>query len=206
MFKLAPFLISIPFTLTSCSQPKPVGRRVYLAKGNISFVLPADSLVYSQPILYPADYQLGSYGEAGASYYDHDSSAAVTVYVTAYPNPEQRKLPWRTLADEKRRREELIAKNNGWAIIESFSADSSARIVAIDYHMPKRPEKGWQGQASYKKTFSFYGLQRKIEFWFFAPDNAANRQAIAAACATIRVNPTYLRAGAKPYPSREYQD
>jgi hypothetical protein len=188
----------------ACARPKPVGKRVHLAKGNISFALPDSSLVYSKHILWPADFQLGSYGEAGAFYHNLDSSKIVSVYVTAHPNPDQRTLPWRIIAEEKRRREDLLAKNRGLATIESFTADSTARTIAIGYHILKRPEKGWRGQASYEKTFTFYGPQRTIEFWFFALDNALNRQAIAATCATVRVNPTYLQAGAKPYPAKEY--
>jgi hypothetical protein len=199
-------LLLLVLFAVACSQPKPVEKRVYLAKRNISFVLPDSSLVYSKHILWPADFQLGSYGEAGAFYHNIDSSTIVSVYVTAHPNPEQRTLPWRIIADEKRQREELLAKHRGLATIEKFAADSSARTVTIDYHMLKRPEKGWRGQASYEKTFTFYGPQRTIEFWFFAPNNIVNRQAIATACASVRVNPTYLQAGVKPYPAREYRD
>jgi len=200
---------SLPFLIllaVACSQPKPVGKRVHLVKGNISFVLPDSSLRYSNPILWAADYNMGSYGEAGGFYCNQDSSIIVSVYVKVYPNPLQRTAQWKMLADEKHRLEELAAKSRGLAVIEHFASDSSARTVTIDYHMPKRPEKGWRGQASYEKTFTFYGPQRTIEFWFFAPNNTLNRQAITTACASVHVSPTYLQAGAKPYPAREYRD
>lgn len=190
----------------ACSQPKSVGKRVFLARGNISFALPDTSLVYSRLILWPGDFKLSDYGEAGGFYHNQDSSAIVSVYAKAYPNPEQRTVSWKTLADEKRQRKELLAKNRDLAVIESYATDSSTRTITIDYRMPKRPEKGWRGQASYEKTLTFYGPQRTVEFWFLAPDNAVNRQAIAVACASVHVNPTYLCASVKPYPSKEYQD
>jgi len=192
--------------MIACSQPKPSGKRVYLAKGNIAFMLPNDSLIYSKPILWPGDYKLNDYGEAGGFYHNRDSSTIVSVYAEAYPNPAQRAVSWRTLANEEHHRAALLAKSKNLAVIESFAADSFAHTVTIGYHMPQRSEPGRRGQASYEKTFTFYGLQRTIKFWFFAPDNAANREAIAAASASVRVNPTYLQAGAKPYPAKEYQD
>ena len=187
-------------------KPKPDGKRVSLSKGNISLILPDSSLIYSKPTLWPADYQLGSYGEDGAFYHKPDSSVIVSIYVQVYPNPEQRKLKWQILADEKRRRGDLLAKNRNLAVIERFKADSIARTIIIDYHIPKRPKKGAQSQAGYGRDFTFYGPQRTIHFWFFGPDNAAYRQAVATACASVRVNPTYLQASVKPYPEREYQD
>lgn len=190
----------------ACSQPKPVEKRVYLAKENISFVLPDSSLIHSKAILWPSDYELSDYGEAGCFYHSQDSSTIVSVYVEAYPAPAQQAAPWRIIADEKRQRDELLAKNRGLVTIERFTADSSSHTVTVDYRVPKRPGKGRRWQASYEKTLSFYGPHRTVKFWFFAPDNAANRQAIAAACATIRVNPTYLQADAKPYPSKAYRD
>ena len=192
--------------LTSCSQPKPTGKRMFLAKGNISFILPDSSLTYSKPILWAADYNMGSYGEAGGFYHNQDSSVIVSVYIKAYPNPEQRTLQWRVLADEKRHREDLAAKSRGLTVIERFAADSTNRTVTIDYHMPKRLEQGWRGQASYEREVTFYGPQRTINFWFFAPNNGLNRQAIAVACASVHVNPTYLWADIKPYPAKEYRD
>jgi len=206
MQKLVLLLISSLGILPSCSQPEPTGKRMFLAKSNISFVLPDSSLAYSKPILWPADYSMGSYGEAGGFYHNQDSSIIISIYVQVYPNPEQRTLQWRILANEKRHREDLAAKSRGLTIIEHFAADSNKRTVTIDYHMPQRPEKGWRGQASCEREFTFYGPQRTIKFWFFAPNNALNRQAIAAACASVCVDSTYLHAGAKPYPAREYRD
>jgi len=144
MQKLVFILIGSLFVLASCSQPKTVGKRLFLAKRSISFILPDSSLIYSKPTLWPADYNLGSYGEAGGFYHNQDSSSIVSIYVNAFPDPEQRTVPWRILADEKRRREELLAKSRGLVIIERFAADSIARTVTIDYRMPKRPEKGRQ--------------------------------------------------------------
>lgn len=190
----------------ACSQPSPVGKRVFLAKDNISFVLPDSSLIYSKPILWPGDYKLSDYGEAGGFYHNRDSSIIVSVYAKAYPNPAQRAVSWRTLANEEHHRIALLAKSRSLAVIESIVSDSSTRTVTMDYHMPKRAESGRRGQASYEKTLAFYGPQRTINFWFFAPDNAANRKVIAESCASVRVNPTYLQAGAKPYPAREYRD
>lgn len=199
--------LALQLCLFACSsKPEIIGKRVSLAKGNVSFILPDSSLTYSKPILWPADFSLGEYGETGGFYHNRDSSVIVSAYVTAYPNSEQRKVPWRILADEKRQREDLFAKNRNLAVIEQFAADSSAHTISIDYHIPERSEKGWRGQASYEKDFTFYGPQRTVHFWFFAPDNAVNRQAVAAACASVRVNPIYLQASPKPYPSREYQD
>jgi hypothetical protein len=200
-------LIVLQLCLLSCSSnPAIVGKRVYLSKGNVSLVLPDSSLTYSKPILWGADYHLGSYGENGAIYYNRDSSVIASIYIQVYPNPEQRKLTWRIVADEKRRREELLAKNRNLAVIEQFTADSSARTITIDYHMLKQPEKGRLSQASYERDLTFYGPQRTIHFWFSGPDNATYRQAIGAACASVCVNPTYLQASVKPYPSREYQN
>lgn len=190
----------------ACSQPKPAGKRVYLAKGNIAFMLPNDSLIYSKPILWPGDYKLSDYGEAGGFYHNQDSSTIVSVYAKAYADPEHEAVSWRMLANEKRQRAELLAKSKNLAVIESFAADGSAHTVTIGYRMPQRSEPGRRVQASYERTFTFYGPQRTIKFWFFAPDNAANREAIAVASASVRVNPTYLQAGAKPYPAKEYQD
>jgi hypothetical protein len=187
-------------------KPKLAGKRVSLSECNISLILPDSSLTYSKPILWPADYQLGSYGEDGAFYHNRDSSVIVSVYVKVYPNPEQRKLKWQILADEKRRRGDLLAKNRNIAVIERFKTDSVARTIIIDYHIPKRPENGRKGQASYERGFTFYGPQRTIHFWFFGPDNLVYRQAVAAACASVRVNPSYLQASVKPYPAREYQN
>jgi hypothetical protein len=187
-------------------KPKPAGKRVSISKGNISLILPDSSLIYSKPILWPADYQLGSYGEDGAFYHSRDSSVITSIYVQVYPNPEQRQLKWQILADEKRRRGDLLAKNRNIAVIEIFEADSIARTITIDYHIPKQPGKRRQSQASYERDFTFYGPQRTIYFWFFGPDKLAHRQATAAACASVRVNPTYLQASVKPYPAREYQD
>jgi hypothetical protein len=199
------FLLILLLT-AGCSHPQPVGKRVTLAKGNISFILLDSSLVYSKPVLWPGDYKLSDYGEAGGFYHNQDSSVIVSIYVKAYPDTAHRALLWRVLANEKRQREDFLAKNRGFAIIENFAADSSTRTVRIDYHTVKRSEKGWRGQASYERSFTFYGPQRTINFWFFGPDNAPNRQAIAAACASVHVNPTYLQAGAKPYPAGEYRD
>lgn len=202
---------NILFALQLCllsygCKPKPAGKRVSLSKENISLILPDSSLTYSKPILWPVDYQLGSYGEASAFYQNHDSTVIVSIYVTAYPSLEQRKLQWRMLANEKLRRETVLAKNLNLAVIEQFAADSSTRTITIDYHIPRQPKKGRLGQASYEKDLTFYGPQRTIHFWFFGPDDSAYRQAIATACASVRVNPTYLQASVKPYPEREYQD
>ncbi|RYH52464.1 MAG: hypothetical protein EON54_14615 [Alcaligenaceae bacterium] len=153
----------------ACSQPEPVGKRVYLAKGNISFVLPDSSLIYGKPTLWPGDYKLSDYGEAGSFYHNQDSSTIASVYIKAYPDLVQQAAPWRMIADEKRQREELLTKNRGLITIERFTADSSSRTVTVDYRVPKRPGKGRRWQASYEKTLSFYGPHRTIKFWFFAP-------------------------------------
>lgn len=192
--------------LSSCLQPKPIGKRVSLVKDNVSFTLPDSSLIPSKAFLWGTDCQLCSYVEAGGFYHNKDSSVIVSISITAHPNPEQRNLTWRILADEKRQREDIIAKNRDLAVIERFAADSTNRTVTIDYHMPKRLKQGWRGQASYEREFTFYGPQRTIKFWFFAPNNPLNRQAIAAACASVRINPTYLWADIKPYPAKEYRD
>ena len=130
----------------------------------------------------------------------------VSVYVKAYPDALQRTLPWHAIADEKRRRSDLLAKNMGMAVIEDYAADSIKRTIDIEYSLPKRSEPGRRGQASYQRDLTFYGLQRTVRFWFFGPDKTAIRLAVAKASASVRVDPTYLQATIKPYPESQYLD
>jgi hypothetical protein len=190
----------------ACSQPKPAGKRVYLAKGNISFVLPDSTLIYSKPILWPADYKMGSYGEAGALYYSADSSVRISVYVKVYPDPFQRTASWRAISNERSQPQLLSAKNRYLAIIENYKEDSLSRTIEFEYRLNKRQQKNWREQGGYNKILTIYGPQRTVEFCFSGPYNPVSCQSIATTCASLRVNPTYLQAGAKPYPLRAYQD
>lgn len=192
--------------LTACSHPQATGSRVYLAKGNISLILPDSSLIYSKLFLWGADYHLGSYGEAGAFYHNADSSVRISVYVKAFPDPLQSTVPWHIIADEKRQRQELSARNWGLATIEAYRADSVSRTIEMDYHLAKQQEKGWRGQVSYSKSFTIYGPNRTIDIQLTGPDNALIRQQFAALQASVHVNASYLRAAAKLYPEREYQE
>ena len=183
-----------------------VGKRVFAAKGNISFVLPDSALVYSKLSRWGPCCSSCDYGETNDLYHNADSSVMVTVYVKAYPDRLQRTLPWRAIADEKRRRYELSAKSMGMAVIEHYATDSIARTIDIEYTLPKRPELGRRGQASYERDLTFYGPQRTVRFWFFGPDKTAIRLAFAKANASVRVDPAYLQEAIKPYSESQYLD
>ncbi|MGI4866893.1 MAG: hypothetical protein ACRYFZ_23445 [Janthinobacterium lividum] len=128
----------------------------------------------------------------------------VLIYVKAYPDTLQGRQSWRVIADEKRQRQEFSIKNHGLAVIEKYTADSLSHTVEIDYRIPKSQENGWRRQVSYEKSFTIYGRHRTIEFWFFGPDTSASRERFAFSQASVRVNPIYLQAIAKPY--SEYKD
>ena len=198
------FFCFILFGLVCCSSPKQTGKRVSLARGNVSFILPDSLLIYNKSLLWPGDYALSDYGEDGAFYHNSDSTVTVLVYVKAYPDTLQGRQSWRVIADEKRQRQEFSIKNHGLAVIEKYTADSLSRTVEIDYHIPKRQENNLQSQAKYEKNFTIYGRHRTIEFWFFGPDTPASRERFAFSQASVRVNPIYLQAIAKPH--SEYKD
>ncbi len=207
MQKLVFTLISGLGILNSCSPPKPVEKRVALAKGNISFVSPDSSLAYSKPILYGPDYASnGDYGEAGAYYFSPDSTTRVSVYVRVIPTGMLAAAPWHVFANTEQQTKDLVAKNRGLAVIEHTAIDSLMHTIDIDYRTLKHREVGWRGQASCNKYFVAYGAYRRIDFYFTAPDTEANRRALALTRASLQINPAYLAARAQPYPKRQYQD
>lgn len=202
-------LILVAFTLIvgGCNKPQPVGQRVSIAKGNVSFVLPDTTLIEGKPTLYPADTYNGSYGEAACFYHSPDSTTMLSIYVTAMPASKYYPpSPWRVYANEKQARYVVNAKNNNLAVIERYIADSTTHAIELDYHLPKRVEYGRRGQASYAISLTFHGHYRRVECHFLAPDNVQNRQILAAIRNSLTVNPAYLSAVAKRYPEREYQD
>lgn len=195
-------------SLHSCSRTKSAvsGKRVTVARGNISFVLPDSSLIYGKLILWSADFNGGEYGEAGAFYHNRDSTTSISVYVKAYPITFQGRLPWRIIADEQEARQMLLAKNHGLAIIEDFKADSLTRTTVISYLLVNQQERGWRGQLRYNKSITIYGRHRIISFWLFGPDSPITRQRFAAAQASIRVAPAYLQGTVAAYQSKAFQD
>ena len=199
-------LVFIMALLPACSLHGPVGKRVTLAKGNVSLILPDSSLSYSKLKRWGPCCSSCSYGETSAFFHNADSSVIVSVYVTAFPDTLQRTLSWHAISNEKRQRSELLAKNMGLAIIEHYTADSVAQTIDIEYHLPKRPELGRRGQASYERSLAFYGPQRTVRFWFFGPDKEAIRQAVSIARTSVRIAPTYLQASIKSYPESQYLD
>ncbi|NML67497.1 hypothetical protein HHL22_20030 [Hymenobacter sp. RP-2-7] len=204
-------LLVLQICLFACSlTPKPVGKRVYLAKGNISLILPDSSLAYSKPLFFAPDYGPNpDYKETGAHYFSPDSSIRVSVVVRANPTGILVGVPWKLLTNSKniqQYKEELIAKNHGLAIIETQVTDSSTRRLTLTYRLPQQKEAGWRGQASYNSALTIYGDYRIIELYFSAPDTEANRKAIRAASASVIINPNFLKAVAKPYLQREYRD
>jgi hypothetical protein len=183
------------------------GKRVFVAKGNISFTLPDTTLIKGKSILWPSDTRDGSYGEAACFYHSLDSTTMLSVYVTAMPaSIYYPALPWRVYADEKQAKYVLAQMTQHMALIEHFVADSSTRTVEIDYHLPKRPEVGRRGVPSYAISLTFHGRYRRIKCHFLAPDNTHSRQMLAAIRNSLMVNPNYLAATAKRYPEMEYQD
>ncbi|MGI4874666.1 MAG: hypothetical protein ACRYFX_26210 [Janthinobacterium lividum] len=104
------------------------------------------------------------------------------------------------MADEVNQRQRLLAKNHGQPIVENYRVDSLPRTIEIDYRIPT----GWQGQATYQKSFTIYGRHRTITFWFSGPDNPLSRQQFDASQASVLINPVYLQAIAKPH--SEYKD
>ena len=198
----------LAFVVIGCSNPQPMGRRVSLAKDNVSFALPDTTLIRGEPIIYPPDSAPdGSYGESAAFYHSKDSTTMISVYVTAMPESRYYpSLPWRVYANEKQARYVVNAKNQNLAVIENYIADSTTHAIELDYHLPKRTEYGRRGQASYAISLTFYGRFRRVECHFLAPENSLSRQMLAAIRNSVIVNPVYLSAVAKRYPEREYQD
>lgn len=198
--------------LTACSSDnmysptEPEGKRVYVGKNNISFILPDSSLIYSKSMRWGPCCSGCSYYETNGFFHNRDTSVMVSVTVTAFPNVEQRGLPWYVIANEKQQRYVVSAMNRGTAVIEHYVADSANRTIDIEYRLPKRPEPGRLGQASHARKLTFYGPQRTIQLWFFGPDTEKMRQAIAVTRASVRVDPTYLSETIKPYPESQYID
>ena len=199
-------LFFIMALLPACSPHESVGRRITLAKGNVSLILPDSFLFYSKVRRWGPCCSSCSYGEMNAFFHNADSSVIVSVYVTAFPNALQRTLPWHAISNEKRQRSVLRAKNMGLAIIEHYTADSVARTIDIEYHLPKRPGPSRRGQASYERSLAFYGPQRTFRFWFFGPDKEAIRRAFSIARASVRIDPTYLQVSIKSYPESQHLD
>jgi hypothetical protein len=201
------YFLVLTLLAISCSKPKPVGKRVSLAAGNISFILTDTSLTYSKPILWGPDYAPnGDYGEVGAYYFSADSTTRISVYVHAIPTGVLAAAPWHIFTNAEQHVRDLIAKNRGLATVEHVSIDSLTHTVEIDYHTPKRKEIGWRGQASCNKYLVAYGAYRRIDLYFSAPDTEANRTALASTRNSLLINPMYLAAVAKPYPHRGYRD
>jgi hypothetical protein len=191
-----------------------VGKRIYIARGNVSFVLPdstltkGPTLIKGLPLLWPPDSAPdGSYGEAGVFYHNADTTITIHIYVTAMPgNKYYPEPPWRVYANEKRNKSDVMARNMGLAVIERYTADIASRTIESNYHLPKRAGVGRKGQASYQTCLIVYGRFRTIKCQFSAPDNKRSRQELLSIRSSLTVNPAYLSAIAKPYPQREYQD
>ena len=193
--------------IIDCNKPQPIGRRVSIAKGNVSIVLSDTTLIKRKPTLYPADTYDGSYGEAACFYHSPDSTTMLSVYVTAMPASKYYPpLPWRVYANEKQDKYVLMKMNQEMAVIERYVADSSSHAVEIDYHLPKRPQVGRRGVPSYAISLIIHGHYRRIKCHFLSPDDAQSRQMLAAIRNSLIVNPAYLSAVAKRYPEMEYQD
>ncbi len=193
-----------PLFFAACSHHGPVGKRVFVAKGSISFVLPDSSLTYSKLSRWGPCCSSCSYDETNGFFHSRDSSIMVSVSVTAFPNSLQRTLRWQLIADEKQQRYVVSAKNRGLAVIECFKADSATRAVELEYRLSKSPEPGRYGQAKYAKSLVYYGPQRTLKLLFSGPDNAAFRQAVANSRRSVRIDSAYLQSAIQPYPQSQY--
>jgi hypothetical protein len=210
-------LLCILAILTSCTSEAPnniVGKRVYIAKGNVSFILPdstltkGSALIKGLPLLWPPDSAPdGSYGEAGVFYHNEDTTTTIHIYVTAMPgNKYYSEVPWRVYANEKQNKSDVMAKTMGLAVIERYTTDSTSHTIEINYHLPKQAGVGRKVQASYQTSLTVFGRFRTIECHFSAPDNTMSRQELSAIRSSLVVNPAYISAVAKSYPQRQYQD
>ena len=208
--KITSFLCFSLTFLLACSRDEERERAelkvklVTMAKGNISFLLPDTSLTYSKQRGWGPCCSSCSYDEMRGFFHNHDTSVMVSLHVTAFPDAQQRVLPWYVIANEKQQRYVISAKNRGMAVIEHYAADSSSRTIDIEYHLPKRPGPSRRGQANYARDLTFYGLQRTIHFCFFGPDNEAVRKAMVTTKNSVRIERVYLQASIKPYPESQY--
>ena len=120
--------------IVGCTKPPPVGKRVSVAKGNVSFILPDSALLYSKLKPWGPCCSSCSYTETNAFFHNPDSSVITSVSVTAFPDILQRTLPWHAIDNEKQQRSDLLAKSMGLAVIEHYAADSATRTIDIEYH------------------------------------------------------------------------
>jgi hypothetical protein len=187
-------LLACVLFLAECHNTEPTGKRVFLAQGNVSLILPDSSLKYDKmkmiEISLPRDY-----GEYDELFFSPDTSIALTIYSRADPVAPQN-LPWKVYFNEKRIRSELLVKSCGTAAIEKIVGDSTTRTIETDTHLQLR------GRLSYTKEITVYGKYRRIRFWFSVPDNAEKREAVANSCRSIVIKREYLAEVVKPY--RDY--
>lgn len=192
--------LSVFLCLSSCSsKPEITGRRIFLAGGNISLVLPDSALSYGKPFLWGACTINGAYDETGANYFSPDSTTRIFISVKAMSDNYLQELSWSKLADIQFHKRVIEATNQGQAVIQQIATDSLARTFAIDYSIPKRAEKGWRRQAEFTKTLTIYGKHRRLQFSFSAPDTKSNRQSLLTSRTTLIVRPSYLAETVKPY-------
>jgi hypothetical protein len=190
--KFTLFLTSGLCVLISCSQPKPVGKAVFLANRHISFILPDSNLSAAKPYFWGPDCSSCEYSR---TYFFHnlDSTIHLGVTVKVYPDTLGKRWPWKWLFDEQQTRDEFRAKNRNFATIERLTADSVSRTVVIDAHSRR------DVNHSFMRNITIRQGQHQILFDFFVPDNPQMRAAVANSQASIFIDPKYLASPAESY-------
>lgn len=182
--------------LASCSEhsweQKPIGKRVVLAQGNVSLILPDTTLIAHEPMLWGPCYSGGDYSK---TYYflNADTSSLAAVSIKAIPSAVNSNLSWHLLFNEKRERSDFSAKNRNQAIIEKIVGDSITRTIEIEAHTVR-----W-GRPSFTKEITVYGRQHKFQFSFSVLEGAKMREGVANSEKSILINPEYLNSKAEAY-------
>jgi hypothetical protein len=176
----------------ACSQPKPVGKRVFLVNKHLSLILPDSNLTAAKPIFWGPHCGSCSFSR---DYFFHNRDSAISVGVNV--EIEQSNLssdwPWKWLVNEKQSREDFVAKNRNLFIVEKLTADSISRTVVIDAHtLDKRVP-------LFMKEVTVWRRQHPITLRFTAPDNPQMREAVANSQASIFIDPQYFASPAESY-------
>ncbi len=178
----------------SCSQPKPLGRAIFLANRHISLILPDSNLSVAKPHLWGPDCSSCEYSRTYL-FHNHDSTIHVGITVKVYPDTLGKRWPWKWLFNEKQAKDEFIAKNRNFATIERLTADSVSHTFLIDAHFNRGTNHSFQRNVTIRQG------QHQVLVNFFVPDNIQMRTAVANSQASLFIDPRYLAS-----PAESYQD
>jgi len=167
--------------LSACSYHKTPGRKLSVAKGNISFDLPHDLAGYKAHKLFsPCSLGGEEYVSTIDYFFNSDKTVTVLLQIDPYVNAIQGHL-----FDEESQMQKTKTSDST-AVLDKVFNNGYADTIEIDYRLTHH------ARQYYEKTLAVQGRYRTLIFRLRAPDNKQMRSKIEAIRKSIQIEPKYL--------------